>query len=574
MAKTFFYVFYTSVRIVEVFMFINNNFNRYNIGFKQNIGNNIGNNYNVQTSSAPQPKTQSPYQNGEVRTRNLYANDLHGILKGYRKLITVKERFDAESKNNPDIVYSTYLSGDGSVGANRPKNNLIILLENFINARAKTPGNHEFDDEGSQGLSKLMDNSKVKTLALNLVTAPNSSLQDDIDAGRLAKSMIFEENGQKFGVIGLIPSDLYMRINQQSKDKSKDIDVLNLSDTIKALQQEVNKMEAQGVNKITVLSHMGYDADIAIAKAVNGVDIIHGAHSHDLLKGLQPNVNYFLSQRGEPIIITQASKNGHWYGILDVVYDKNGKIINASNDVKSLDAEKDSLKAVLAERMMIGHPVKIGNLVHEVKSMSEAVLDESPMCSFLCDAYKEYTGADIVLNNAGTMRNTLQQGDVTDRVIIDMMPYYNNISTYRLSEKDILTAINNGIEATKKYHRTGALQVAGMSYIIGHDGKIKEAYLLKDDGTKEPMNVQNPREDKFYTVAYNSFLSGGTEGLEILHAPEKLIKTFDQNETDLLIDYFKSFNNKPLSIDKTGRISHENNPESNPKTRVVKREQQ
>ena len=86
--------------------------------------------------------------------------------------------------------------------------------------------------------------------------------------------------------------------------------------------------------------------------------------------------------------------------------------------------------------MILGAPVKIGNLIHEVKSMSESVLDESPMCSLICDAYKQYTGADIVFNNAGTMRNTLKKGDVTDRMIIDMMPYYNSISTYKLSEKD------------------------------------------------------------------------------------------------------------------------------------------
>ena len=38
-----------------------------------------------------------------------------------------------------------------------------------------------------------------------------------------------------------------------------------------------------------------------------------------------------------------------------------------------------------------------------------------------------------------------------------------------------------------------------------------------------------------------------------------MIKTFDANETDLLIDYFKTFDNKPLSIDKTGRITREKN---------------
>lgn len=511
--------------------------------------------------------------NDTVRIRNLYANDMHGILKGYRKLITVKDRFDKENKANPEIIASTFLSGDGMVGANRKKNKLVIMLENLIGARAKAPGNHDFDDNGSIGLSELMNESKTPSLALNLVTKDSTPLKDDIDAGRLAKSMVYEENGQKFGLIGVLPSDLFKRINQQSKDASKDISILNLQDTIKAIQEEVNKLESQGVNKITLLSHMGYDGDLEIVKNVVGLDIIHGAHSHDLLMGLEPGKNYFLSKRGEPVILTQASKNGHWYGVLDAVFDKNGTIIQAKNHVKSLDDEPESLKATLAEKMMIGEPQKIGALSHTVKSMSEAVLDESPMCSFICDAYKHYTGADIVFNNAGTMRNTIHEGDVTDRLIIDMMPYYNSISTYRLSEKDIIDAINGGLAVTKKTHRTGALQVAGMSYVIGHGGKVHEAFILKDDGTLVPINAKNPNPNKFYTVAYNSFMSGGTDGLEVLNAPEKRIKTFEQNETDLLIEYFKLFNNRPLSIDKTGRISHENSPEYSPKSWVVKPDQ-
>lgn len=512
--------------------------------------NNVNRNYS--------PKQPSFKGGGEVHTRDLYANDMHGILSGFRKMITVTDRFESQKKAEPNVVFSTYLSGDGMVGANRPKNKLIIMLENFTKARAKAPGNHDFDDHGTKGLSELLDNATFPSLALNIVPKANSALQDDIDAGRFMKSKIFEENGEKFGLIGLAPSDLMNRINQQCKDNSQDIDVLNLPDTIKAVQAEVDRMEALGVNKITLLSHMGYDSDVAIAKFVNGVDVIHGAHSHDLLKGIVPGKNYFISKRGEPILITQAAKNGHWYGVSDVVYDKKtGTITKASNNLYSLDEVPDSLKAITAEQMMLGKPVEIAELVHDVKSMPETAWEENPMASFMCDAYKKLTGADIVLTNAGTMRNTLHKGAITDRMVTDMMAYYNDISTYKLSEKDVIGAINGGLEATVKCGRTGALQVAGMSYVIGKNGKVKEAYLLKDNGTKEKLNAENPHADKFFTVAYNTFLSSGSDGVEILKAPEKRIKTFAQNETDLLIEHFKSFNGKPLSIDKTGRITNE-----------------
>ena len=71
------------------------------------------------------------------------------------------------------------------------------------------------------------------------------------------------------------------------------------------------------------------------------------------------------------------------------------------------------------------------------------------------------------------------------------------------------------------------------------------------------MDWINPRSDKFYTVTYNSFLAGGSEGVEALKAPEKMIKKFDKTETDILIDYIKSFNGKPILIQPDGRILHE-----------------
>ena len=162
-----------------------------------------------------------------------------------------------------------------------------------------------------------------------------------------------------------------------------------------------------------------------------------------------------------------------------------------------------------------------------------------------------------MFNNLGTMRYSMPQGEITDRQVMDILPYYNDVFVYKLSEKDIITALNGAIDAAGKYKRTGALQVSGLKYTIGQNNRVKDVYLIKDDGTEEKLNSENPGSDKFYTVAYNSFLGGGTEGLEVLNAPEKIISKCDRTETDIFRDYIASFNNQPISIDKTGRIIKE-----------------
>ena len=269
-----------------------------------------------------------------------------------------------------------------------------------------------------------------------------------------------------------------------------------------------------------------------------------------------PGKNYFLSKRGEPVILTQAYNNGHYVGYLDVIY-KDGVINKAKYEVKDIDNNQHSLVVKMLENMYLGAPEKIGTIAHPVKALPEYMLEESPLNSFLCDGYKKYTGAQIVFNNLGTMRYSMPQGDITDRQVMDILPYYNDVFIYKLSEKDVITALNGAIEAAGKYHRTGALQVAGLKYTIGKDNRVKNVFLVKDDGSEEKLNSDNPSSEKFFTVAYNSFLGGGTEGLDILNAPEKIIGKCDRSETDIFKDYIASFNNRPVSIEKTGRIVRE-----------------
>lgn len=535
--------------VVDSKMFINNNFNRYNsspLRFGQSaIRSN--NNQSVDSSNS----------GAEFRLKTIAANDFHGHLGPMAQLKTVVDKFKA---NNPsgDVV----MTGDDWVGAYEEKNIAIVRMMNLLGLTAATLGNHNFDNKGSKGVSKMLDYATYKTLALNLkpkegVAPAAYALQDDIDAGRLASSMVVEKNGRKIGYIGLVPSDLFSRLSSQTKADSQDIRVLDILSTKKALQNEVNKLESQGVNIIKLLSHMGIDADKAIARHVSGIDEIFSAHSHDTLDGLVPGKNLFKSPRGEWVVITQAGKNGHNYAELDVVYDAQGRIIKAKNEIKSLENVPKSLSMTLMEKIMLGAPKQIGTIAHEVKSKPETVLEESPISSFLSDAYLKYSEADIVFNNMGGVRASLPAGPVTDKAIIDLMPFFNDIHVYKLSEKDIIDVLNSAVQATNKFHRTGALQVSGLRYVIGKDDKVKDVFVVKNDGTRVALNAQNPSNDKFFKVAYNTYVAGNSEGLESLNAPDKLIKKCDLNETQMFIEYIKSFNGKPIDIKEDGRIRRE-----------------
>ena len=540
-------MFYTCDRSGGIYMYINNNFKSF---YTSKIK--FGQNY--QTTPNGSNNTQN---NDTFRQKTLYGNDFHGHLGAFRKFKTVSDRFKLENPTG-DVIFS----GDEWVGSGREKNIAIVKMMNMCNITAAAPGNHNMDYKGAEGLSEMLDYAKFKTLALNMQPKDNTKiasypLKDDIDAGRLAASMVVEENGKKIGYIGLVPCDLFSRLSSQSKEGTQDIKILNLQETLTAVQKEVEKLEKQGVNIIKLVSHLGKDASVQLAQNVSGIDIINDGHSHDKLEGLVYGKNLFKSPRGEWVIITQAGKNGHSYGVLDVVYDKQGRIIQAKNEVKNLDKEPENLVVKMVEDMSLGKPQTIGIMAHEVKSKPETVLEESPLSAFLSDAYMKYSDADLVFNNMGGIRASLPAGPVTDRDIMDLMPFYNDVNVYKLSEKDIVDVLNSAVQATGKYHRTGALQVSGLRYKIGKDDRVKDIVLVKKDGTQVPLDAQNPSSDKFFKVAYNTFVAGGSEGLEALACPKKIIHKCEMNETEMLIEYIKSFNGQPIDIHEDGRIMHE-----------------
>ena len=90
----------------------------------------------------------------------------------------------------------------------------------------------------------------------------------------------------------------------------------NINETIQDVQKEVDKLKSQGVNKIILLSHSGYGYDRKIAKNTDGIDVILGGHSHNLVEGVKDGENLLYSKSNEPVVITQAGRDGKNIGVL------------------------------------------------------------------------------------------------------------------------------------------------------------------------------------------------------------------------------------------------------------------
>ena len=134
---------------------------------------------------------------------------------------------------------------------------------------AMAVGNHEFDD-GPEGLAKFIDAVSFPVVSGNLDLSQEPLLKNHVK-----DSVIIDIGGQKIGIVSALATD--------TVDTSSPGDNVKFMDEIAALKEDVAKMEANGINKIIALTHVGLPMDIEIAKSVPGIDLVIGGHSHTKL---------------------------------------------------------------------------------------------------------------------------------------------------------------------------------------------------------------------------------------------------------------------------------------------------
>jgi 5'-nucleotidase / UDP-sugar diphosphatase len=186
-----------------------------------------------------------------------------------------------------------------------------------------TTGNHEYD-KGSAGLAAFAHRIDFPIVCANADYSANPILHDMIQP-----YTVLDVNGQKIGVIGLVTPDV--------DGLSAPDGAVTFSDPFAPLTRNVKELERQGVNKIVVLSHCGYDVDMDLASRVNGIDVIVGAHTHALLgdslafkefgihaDGPYPTV--VKSPDSSPVYIVTARSHTMAFGESEITFDDNGAI--------------------------------------------------------------------------------------------------------------------------------------------------------------------------------------------------------------------------------------------------------
>lgn len=512
--------------------------------------------YPQETVSVYNPSENAPKL---THTSWFYINDVHGKMTNMERIYNISKEFDSTPAN---IMASKFFSGDDSVSKFKVSSGDIILGEeiipntvasqflNWSGFIASALGNHELDITKPETFAKFLSESNYKMLAANVDIDPNSPL-----ANKIHKSMITEKDGVRYGIIGIAPPDMHERV--KLNDTLKDFTIYDVEETIKRVQAEAKRLkEEEGLKHIIVLSHGGNQLDKQLAKDSQDIDIIFGAHTHNLIKGITEGENLFYSKTGEPVIITQAGKDGENLGILNVSFDQDGVIKKAQNNIiKTRDYNRPLFIKDTVENIL-GKPEVVGRVRSAVAPPENRLIENNPHSNLITDAMRTQLGTDIALLNAANIRGYFSQGPIDTRLLTDISPFGNKMMILELSEKQIVDAIKYGLKTSfsRASNKPGLLLVSGMRYTGTKQGELLELEFIDKNNQVHKIDINNPRTDKKYTVAADDFFATGGDGyLESNKNPNFVLQKFNVDKNVLAADYIKKLD-QPIDITDDKRI--------------------
>ena len=457
-----------------------------------------------------------------------YAAMCEGGRGGYVRL---DQAVRAIRKDNPDALFLD--AGDNFQGTlfwTQYKERVPMALVDKMGYQAIIPGNHEFD-EGWPVWLRLVDALKTPVLAANISFDPRP---DSPAVDKIHPYIILERSGRKIGIVGLL--------TEETPAQSTPGPGIIFSNVKKALEAAIAELTARNVNIIVALTHIGLENDRLLARAVNGVDIIVGAHSHSLLSNYDGKAEgpYPIVEKtpdGATVLIVTASTACTYLGHLDAGFDRNGvvrewrgrPVLLDQSTLKSLDAQKpdaglakliDDFAAPVREMMTttIGtiHAAGKDGLPLEASSVMECRRVECLSGNIAADSLRAvpFKDAQIAIVSGGTLRTSLPGGAVTPGHVLGTLPFQNTPLITMMPGAVLLQALEHGVS---KYGEDegGFLQISGLRYAFNPSGKsgsrVTRAETMDKDGQWQPLD-----NNALYRVVTLDFLARGGDGFSML----------------------------------------------------------
>jgi 5'-nucleotidase len=465
---------------------------------------------------------------------------------------------------------------------------------NALGIDMMTIGNHELD-MGNEPVAAFLDRITFPMLAgnwdlSNELTNKSHQLsgrsnlycyQPDTQTAQWITRIV---NGEPIAIFGL-------SLDKMSVIASVDADTPFVNSLITA-QKTIESIQQVGINKIILLSHLGFDGDCELAEKVTGLSLIVGGHTHTLqgdfsALGLKHESEYGVKINNTYIV--QAGCHAQVLGHCEIDFSADGTVskFTGKNELligRRLCADKSLLvtqedkyhieaakflathnNVVICKKDPILQRLLLDKYIPRVRALQTTVIatttknirhiripdtkggsDIAPLVaeSFVYMMKQHGHEVDFAIHNAGGVRSSLNSGNISVADIAGkLLPFVIPVGTYRIKGKYIAQALE------------GAINNATNNGMVGSgSGSYPYTYNLKFTYDSErPLGKritelsiyiqnqewQNIELNKFYYGSSTAYTMKGKEGYEALTKMEGdgMISTFSM--ADCFIAFIK-----------------------------------
>ena len=498
----------------------------------------------------------------------MHVNDVHANVTKLPNLVTAVGEQRIQKRESLLLNAGDVFSG--TLYFNVFEGEADMELLNLLDFDAMVFGNHEFDlgssPEGHASLKKFVEGSNYPFLGTNtdfsgdtlLSKLQSRTITDNPESGKIYDAIITDVKGEKVGIFGLTTEETSGISSPGS---------VKFENYINRAQATVDALEAKGVNKIIALTHIGYDDnalvdnDLLLAKAVNGIDLIVGGHSHTQL---DKPVAISVDSEGkakDATIIVQAYQYADFLGTVTVEFDKNGVVSNYDGDLIKISdyaPNEEALKLLAPykagvaefEKQEIGVTTEIELSTPRASATStesvrknETILGNLITNGMLETARQSAPTKEIIfaVQNGGGIRTSIPAGAITVGQVKTVLPFANTLAIVDLTGEEIKAMFEQSVGLLPE-ENGGFLHIAGAKVTFDSSLPKGERVVSVEYLNKDGKYVEVTFDSTKYTIASNAFTIKGGDSYKVLEKAylEGRATDFGSVDSDNFEKYLKS----------------------------------
>jgi 2',3'-cyclic-nucleotide 2'-phosphodiesterase (5'-nucleotidase family) len=331
----------------------------------------------------------------------------------------------------------------------------------------ETPGNHDFD-HGPGAIREIIRESPQEWVCANLFTDTDLFAKE---AGMTA-TRVFERNGQKIGVFGLI--------DPETPEMSRGARSLSISDPFIAAEKAIETLRRQNAEHIVLLSHLGR-LDDQFAREYD-IDVILGGHTHD--------------QRIDTIagtLLTRPGANGKT--LLEIQLGDSLTVNRHEVSRSSIDREV-AMKLRKRKESAALHSV-VGTTSDPIYCDRVVRFEECRVGNLITDAFRWGRETDIGFHNSGGIRVCPPLvGEITVGDLMGVIPFADRLCVAELNGDELKQLVVQAADPDN-----------GTKGWYGHFSGVRARYDRENHTLTElTVNGSPVQNDAAYTLATSEFV--------------------------------------------------------------------